>query len=371
MEYVETHGERSLEQLKAEHPDEHGKFDAMDKINSELFETLVMVTDGEAKLTVKSVSQCQGLIAYARLHARYNRRTLARLMRIHREVMYPKAAKSVKDLMAVILEWEAKWTKMTKEAFKDTFSEVPQIWKMAAFIELCPKEIQDQVYVVIDEIGEDYAKLREKVVAWASNKVEQGAVPMEIGMVDGEEHYGEDEYGRLPYHYDVDEVWPATQCYACGNYGHLARNCPGTAKGNQSGKGKGKSKGKSKGETMGKGAKGQEKGKGGYKGVKGAGGGKAYFDGKGFGRGSGGKGYQGECWRCGRVGHKALECFAVEDGCDAACGCEAEEVEEDCDGVWMVASVEADVELGEQGHVEKMEAEKIVEEVKEADDDMG
>ena len=84
------------------------------------------------------------------------------------------------------------------------------------------------------------------------------------------------------------------------------------------------------------------KGKGDSKGGKG--------DSKGFGKGYGGKGdtkgsskgakgirkeYQDTCWRCGKVGHKALECRVQQ------ANAVDEEVGEDIDvgGVWMIAAV--------------------------------
>ena len=64
----------------------------------------------------------------------------------------------------------------------------------------------------------------------------------------------------------------------------------GKGKGGEKGKGKGKGKGDGKG-------KGESEGKGGF--------GKGNKGGKGGGEGFG---YQGACWRCWKVGHKAAEC---------------------------------------------------------------
>ena len=59
--------------------------------------------------------------------------------------------------------------------------------RIAAFLELCPINIKDQVFFRIDEIKENYAVLREKVLGWTTNKVEQekssGRTVMDIGEV--------------------------------------------------------------------------------------------------------------------------------------------------------------------------------------------
>ena len=62
-----------------------GKYDGIEDTGGELYQQLVMMTEGEAKMLVKSVGECDGYKAWARLYAKYNKRTLARLMRVHKE----------------------------------------------------------------------------------------------------------------------------------------------------------------------------------------------------------------------------------------------------------------------------------------------
>ena len=49
-------------------------------------------------------------------------------------------------------------------------------------------------------------------------------------------------------------------------------------------------------------------------------------------------GYQGTCWKCNLVGHKAWECQAI--GVAVVDGDEVEEEEVECGSVWMIARVE-------------------------------
>ena len=86
--------------------------------------------------------------------------------------------------MSAVLEWEAKWKRMEREQAKDI--KLPPTWKMAAMLKLCPKEIQDMVELRWDDIGEEYDKLKDRVVGWATTRAEKkgGAVPMEVGAID-------------------------------------------------------------------------------------------------------------------------------------------------------------------------------------------
>jgi hypothetical protein len=154
--------------------------------------------------------------------------------------------------------------------------------------------------------------LKQKIVTWASNKVANDGIPMDIGEVEWKSCEGE---------YDVAAVGWHTQCFNCGGWGHQSRECPSEKKGKGGDKGKGNG---SFGNTFGKG--GKDFGKGGKDSGKG---------GKDFGKGGGGKGYQGTCFNSGKVGHKAWECRG-----DARINANAVEEREDEDDEVQAGSVE-------------------------------
>ena len=290
---------RSVYDLDVDRADRMG----LDKLSKELYEVLVMVTEGEAKMMIRSVPDQDGILAWHRLYRHYNRKTLARVLRIHREAMHPKPSSDIGNLISNIVEWEDKWTRMAKE-----YPSVPILWKMAALMELCPADVQDMVYQTIDDVHEDYERLKQKILSWVSNKMStrNGPVPMDIGRVDG---------GDSTFEFGVDAIGNNSQCYNCGGWGHASRECP-SDRGAKGGKAKGKVKGLDKG--VGKGGKG-----GGDGGTKGK-----------------GKGYQGTCYTCGKVGHKAWECRARNvNAVQEESGGETEDVV-DVGTIWNVGHVE-------------------------------
>ena len=162
-----------------------------------------------------------------------------------------------------------------------------------------------------------YEEIKEKIMGCTANKVaaKESAVEMSVGNVKA------DEEDQWPSSWEECEVNMTGRCCGCGGIGHPARLCP------SKGRGKGKAAGKSDA-----GWKGGGKGGGRYTGQ-----GKGPFGGWSKG---GGKGYQGDCWKCGKIGHKARECRLgmVEEE-----GRKEEEEEEDewkqCSGVWRIGNV--------------------------------
>ena len=335
---AEGHEGKTVKELRADFADMGGSNGSrVDKASQELYSVLVRFTTSEAATIVRSTTSLDGAEAWGRLHANYSRRTMGRMFRVQRDCLYPPVVKDLKTLKLAIMQWEERWKSMMTELGIE--AKIPELWKMSALLEICPKEVREQMLLKMDDIGENYEQMKNKIMSYTTNKIEQtrgGPTPMELDEV-----WDEDET-----EYEVDGVWRNVQCYACGEMGHMAAECP---------HGWGKGKGKAKGKDGGKGGKKGDgkKGKGAFKGAgkKGSGGkmgGKSWDYGKG---GKGGKGYgqevgyqwgyQGQCWKCGAIGHKANECPAQIQWVEEEAIVEGEnEAEEDVGGVWMVGGVD-------------------------------
>ncbi len=79
---------------------------------AEIFQILVFKTNGEAKLMVKTVEGQDGIRAWQKLHKHHHRRTFAKSIRDHREILYPKPLKHMGEVVAAATEWEGKVTKV-------------------------------------------------------------------------------------------------------------------------------------------------------------------------------------------------------------------------------------------------------------------
>ena len=97
----------------------------------------------------------------------------------------PEGVNDLSGVKTAIMEWEERWKRMMAELGTD--AKIPYLWRMSALLEICPKELKEQVLIRLDEIGEDYEALKNKVISYAMNKVEQfkgnGPTPMEVDNV--------------------------------------------------------------------------------------------------------------------------------------------------------------------------------------------
>ena len=70
-----------------------------------------------------------------------------------------------------IMQWEEKWKAMMSELGGD--AKIPDLWRTSALLEICPKDVKEQMVMRLDEIGENYENLEAKVASYTTNEAEQ------------------------------------------------------------------------------------------------------------------------------------------------------------------------------------------------------
>ena len=305
------------------------------EFGAEVFRTLCMLTRNEANQVVRGSvrdGRRNGFLALKLMCNRFNPRTPARLFKLLIDIFKPGTIKDVRDVARGIEEWEGRVSKLRNE-FGENFSESMLVAIMISFL---PKELQDMVFQM-GSAGEElrYVEIRDKVVGVAGHR-SLGFQPRpaaELNSVPWDTEGSEEDWEKEERELDaLGKGWPGVKCHRCGGVGHMAREC-----GTPAGKGI-ENMGKGGKAWGGQGMKGSPKGgsKGGY--------GKGPFGEKGKGEwGRGPQGYKGECWKCGKTGHKQWECRGGGKGVHEV-GADGGEAEKDAcaielGGVWSVCEV--------------------------------
>ena len=304
---------------------------------AELYGVICLLTTGDAKTVVKGVLEKgvgqDGFAALAALGNRFDAKTPANLLQAFMGVISPSPIKNGTQIPKAIVDWEAKIGALKNKHDEELGENI----KLAVFVGMLPKEYQDICFQMGSIAGQTvrFKDIRDRVLNMANQRLQMAQpVPIDVDALQREEYqwgaesgsYDRADWEEQWQEYEIDEVGKG-MCHKCGGWGHFARESPT------------KGKGKGKGYDTGGG-----KGYGGIKGV-----GKSHYGGKngakGYGKGQyglskgKGRGYQGECYRCGQVGHKAAECEQMiqqvkpEEHTQEACSIEV-------GGAWYVGCVE-------------------------------
>ena len=103
---------RAMDESRADRMD-------IEKVSKELYEVLVVTTEGEARLMVRNIAAQDGIKAWHRLYLHYNRRTFARVLRMHREAMHPKPVKDMEALISHTVDVTLEQTRPQTDADAD------------------------------------------------------------------------------------------------------------------------------------------------------------------------------------------------------------------------------------------------------------
>jgi hypothetical protein len=103
----------------------------LSKASKELYEVLCQLTGGQAKSLLRGVDGSDGLKAWRVLHTTYARDTLARTLRLYREVINPTQCATADQIITGIGKWETKLKELERHTCSKN-AHLPEMVKLAA-----------------------------------------------------------------------------------------------------------------------------------------------------------------------------------------------------------------------------------------------
>ena len=210
---------------------------------------------------------------------RFDVKTPASLLQSYLEVVTPAVIKGYEDIPNGIYQWEEKVVNLRAQYHEDLGENL----RLAILVGMMPKEFQDMIIQNGGMMSKvTYQSSRDYVLGVANQRIQmkQRSGVGSTGVMSAEQEEREEQERKEA---EANAVGNAVRCYNCQGFGHIAANCPKPKRTNFGGKGKG------------------------AKGGGGKGGGKA-GGARPWNSNPSGSGYQGICWLCQKVGHKANEC---------------------------------------------------------------
>ena len=139
--YKEPWRDGMLEEWKAGEVTKEN-WDMFEKASAEVFGHLCLATSGEANVLVRGAQEHNGFVAWKKLMDRYDAKTPGRMLRVLLGVLRPSEIKGVKEVPKKLEEWEIKVRDLESEFGEKLSDNI----KLAVFIGMLPKELQDEVY---------------------------------------------------------------------------------------------------------------------------------------------------------------------------------------------------------------------------------
>ena len=254
--------------------------DYKDTINKQLYTLLATKTTEEPRLIVQNTDAGMGLEVWRKLNKRYDLKAKGMSSAGMKSIM-KYASDRTKDLKSLNHKVE-KLEDMMRRYEITTKNKIVDDMKISLITSMCPPNLEDHIELNGTNLN-SYAKVRHEVMNYIEAKT-AGSTAMDVSLID-ETAKNEEAVDEADWCNDID----ALGYYNYNNYGYYAS--PGKIKGKggtwytQKGKGKGESKGDHKGD-------------------------------KGKGKG---KGKPMECYNCGRLGHRAADCWRKGGGKAAKC----------------------------------------------------